>query len=153
MRKHFGPREARFVRNLNVFGSTCHLGDSYPTSNCVAPANYAALNQCVRFDLGVVKNCRISDSNACAYLAVCPDYHVWPKLRSRVDSGRWMDDYITVLDTCGEQFRLLFFESLHIHTLTNQVVFGLADVHPVARELKLVQLFVRSHQREDFSLD
>ena len=44
-------------------------------------------------------------------------------------------------------------ERLDVHALAFDVVRGLSNVHPVAWQLHLVELLLRGHRRENFSLD
>lgn len=48
---------------------------------------------------------------------------------------------------------LVLLEAVDVHLLSEKVVFWLANVHPVAWQLKLIQLFVTGHGWEHFSLD
>lgn len=153
VRQNLSSRETCLIGQLDILSSANQLGDPYPASDRVLPTDYASLDKRMRFYNCAPENRAVADSHACTNFTFSSDHHVWSKLGAWIYLCRWMDHNGAILNALLKLFRLLFFKAVNKKLLTQQVILRLANIHPVAREFKLVQLFVISHRWKNFAFD
>jgi hypothetical protein len=64
-----------------------------------------------------------------------------------------MNDHRATIVAFSHYTSLLLLLRFDIHCLSYEVIFRLADIHPVARQFHLEKGLFRGHHREDLTLD
>ena len=99
------------------------------------------------FDDSTFENCGVNNLAAWSDFDARTDHDVWSNLGTLSDHSSWVRHDTVVV------FHAQFLHPLDVKSLANQVIFGLADVHPKAVEFEWVKLIVERHAWEDFSLN
>ena len=154
MRHYHCSVHIEFIFDLYILCSDSEAIDADPLADGVLPPDYAAFDKTIPLDLGSLHHGGIVDFLAWSNDDSSTDDNIGAELCGRVNFGRGVNKHIPdeVL-TLTQAFGLLLSQRLEEELLANEVVLGLADVHPVAIKGKHEQVVVCSHLREYLPLD